>query len=415
MDTAASGAHLQRPAQARGEVSTTLERCSGPAMDPDAARVRVLEQSLGIPFQRGNRVRALRNGKEIFPAMLEAIEGACESIAFITFVYWTGDIAMKFASALAGAARRGVTVMVLLDAVGARPMDKKLLHKMEEAGVQVRWFRPLGTWRVWRWSHRTHRKVLIVDHEVGFTGGVGIAKEWEGDARDETQWRDTHFEIRGPAVEALWGSFVGNWMETLHTLPRHWSRPIALKEAGTAEVQLVRASASIGWSDVVTAVFALVSLAQRRLRIATAYFVPDADLVELLADKARSGVDVDLLLPGPHHDHRMVKLAGQKKMRALLAAGVKIHRFQPSMMHAKIILVDDQLAMIGSANLNYRSLRKDDEIVLTVSDRQLVSELDHDFDQDLSRSKRLTEEQLANRPWWRKALSTFFYRFRYEF
>lgn len=346
--------------------------------------------------------------------MLEAIHDARESIAFITFVYWSGEIAEKFAAALSDAARRGVTVMVILDAVGARPMDRSLVEKMQHAGVQVTWFRPLRTWRVWRWSHRTHRKILVVDHEVGFTGGVGVAREWEGDARDETQWRDTHFEIRGPAVQALWGAFVGNWMETLHTLPRHWNAPMFPEAAGEAKIQLVRATASIGWSDAATAVFALVNVAEQRLRLATAYFVPDDDLADLLADKARSGVEVEVLLPGPHHDVKMCKLASEKTFRKLLEAGVRIHLFQPSMMHCKLILVDEQLAMIGSANLNYRSLRKDDEVILTVSDRGLVAKLDRDYDEDVQRSELLTVQRLEQRPWWRRFLSKFMYRFRSE-
>ena len=185
-------------------------------VSPAAAlrRRHYFETLLGVRFGGGNAVRLLRNGDEIFPAMLRAIDAAEHRIEFLTFVYWTGDIAQQFADALSAKAREGVTVRVLLDAFGAKKMPERWVKQMQAAGVSVRWFRPLRLLKPWSWDNRTHRKVLVCDQQIGFTGGVGIAREWEGNARHPGECRETHLEIRGPAVQQLAGAFWDNWLET---------------------------------------------------------------------------------------------------------------------------------------------------------------------------------------------------------
>ncbi|MDQ3030384.1 MAG: phospholipase D-like domain-containing protein, partial [Actinomycetota bacterium] len=175
---------------------------------------RTLEGLVGVPATEGNQVDVLRNGDEIFPAMLQAIREATSTVDITTYVYWTGDIAKHFAKALSDRSRDGVRVRVLLDAVGAHAMSAELGEQMKDAGCHLEWFRPPTTWKVWETNNRTHRKVLICDEEVAFIGGVGIAKEWEGDARNPEEWRDTHLRVRGPAVDGLRAAFVGNWAET---------------------------------------------------------------------------------------------------------------------------------------------------------------------------------------------------------
>ncbi len=241
-----------------------------------------------------------------------------------------------------------------------------------------------------QFNHRTHRKVLITDEAVGFTGGVGIADCWRGDARDETEWRDTHFRIEGPAVDGLRAAFLDNWAETDSGMfdegvDRFPDQP----QPGRAVVQCVRGASETGLSDVATLFKALLQLACQRIRIATAYFVPDDDLTARLLDAADRGVEIDILLPGPHADKRFVQLAGEREYGALLEGGIRLWNFQPSMLHAKVMTVDGCVANIGSANLNMRSVSLDEEINVVVVDEAFTTKLEEQFDEDLERSVRI--------------------------
>ena len=351
---------------------------------------RALEGLLGVAATEGNHVDVLRNGDRIFPAMLEAIRQARHTIDFLTFIYWEGSIGEEFADALAERAEAGVRVRVLLDSVGAYSIEKRLVSELEGAGAQLEWFRPVPKTRFWEGNNRSHRKVLICDEEVVFTGGVGIADEWRGDARDPEEWRDTHFRVRGPAVCGLRAAFVDNWAETGrpifdHGVDRFPEQP----QDGRSTVQVVRGAAQAGWSDITTLVRALLRLARRRVRITTAYFNPDSFTCGLLCETARRGVEVDLIVPGPHADKRFVQLASEAQYEDLLAAGVRIFSFQPTMLHAKVMTVDGLVANVGSSNFNSRSLSLDDEVNLAVIDREVVAELDRHFDDDRSRSEPL--------------------------
>jgi cardiolipin synthase A/B len=351
---------------------------------------RTLEGVIGVPATEGNSVDVLVNGDRIFPAMLDAIGEAERTIDFLTFVYWRGEIGTRFAEALVDKARSGVRVRVLLDAWGASSIDSRLISRMEEAGVRIRWFRPLRRLQPTKVNHRTHRKVMIVDEETGFTGGVGIADQWCGDARTEDEWRDTHFRVRGPAVDGLRAAFLDNWLETDPELfdasiDRFPDQP----QPGRAVIQCVRGASEVGWSDMSTLLLALAQLAQHRIRITTAYFVPDDELIERLSAASDRGVKVEILLPGPHVDKRFVQLAGQAVYEGLLEHGVRIWHFQPTMLHAKIITVDRLVANVGSANFNARSTELDEEINLVALDSELVRLLDRQFDEDLKRSEEI--------------------------
>jgi cardiolipin synthase len=246
--------------------------------------------------------------------------------------------------------------------------------------------------------------VLIVDETVGFTGGVGIADEWSGDARDEHEWRDTHFRIHGPAVDGLRAAFLDNWIETDDELfEEDVDRFPDQHQPGKVVVQSVRGASETGWSDITTLFLALLQLAQERVRIATAYFVPDTQLNERLCGAAERGVDIEILLPGPHIDKRFVQLAGESSYGRLLECGVKIWQFQPSMLHAKIMTVDGVVANVGSANLNARSTELDEEINLVAFDPEVVGVLDAQFDEDLGRSTAMELGRWENRSLWRRA------------
>lgn len=374
-----------------------------PHRDQLARFRRRLEALLGVPATEGNALQVLRNGDQIFPAMLQAIRAAERTVDFLTFVYWKGDIAHEFAHALAARARAGVQVRVLIDAIGGRSIDGDLLAHMADSGVQVEWFRlPWSIGQLTsplRQNHRTHRKVLVCDERVGFTGGVGIAQEWCGDARDQSQWRDTHVRLVGPAVDGLSASFAQNWAETGAPLiePRHRFPSHDRVEDGSV-VQVARGSASVGWNDMATVFRLMLESAQQRIRLATAYFVPDDTFEQLLLQAVQRGVQVEIMLPGPHADKRVCQLASESTYARLTEGGVQIWAFQPSMLHAKVLTVDALVSVVGSANMNHRSLHHDEEVVLSVLDPRFTRQLDADFDADLQRCERIEPRRWQDRP-----------------
>ncbi|MFE4860042.1 phosphatidylserine/phosphatidylglycerophosphate/cardiolipin synthase family protein [Streptomyces sp. NPDC056670] len=373
-----------------GELSATLEH---------RARLirRRLERLIGIAATEGNMLIPLRNGDEIFTAMLEAIRSAQHTVDMMTFVYWKGEIAQQFADALAERARQGLRVRLLLDGFGSRLIEKDQLESMERAGVEVAWFRKPLYLSPLKQNHRCHRKVLVVDEETAFTGGVGIAEEWCGDARNPDEWRDTHVQVRGPAVDGLAAAFAQNWAECHEELFDDRDRFTSHVPQGDAVVQVVRGSASFGWQDMQTLFRVVIESAEERIRLATAYFAPDAYFIELLCAAARRGVEVEILLPGPHTDKRVCQLAGQRYYEDLTACGVKIFQYQPTMLHTKVVTVDRTLALVGSTNFNRRSLDHDEEVMLAVLDQTFTATLDRHFAQDLEQSELITRGRWKRR------------------
>lgn len=340
---------------------------------------------------------------EIFPAMLEAINNATQSVDFLTFVYWEGKIAQQFAEALSSKAQEGKTVRVLLDAYGSMPMHKSLEQMMKKAGVQVTWFRPLTRWKVWKSDNRTHRKILICDNAVAFTGGVGIAEEWEGDANDSSEWRETHFKIEGPAVHGIKSAFVENWIEANDQLNFDLIEDRKVKDSGTSAIQTIRTSASVRWSDIVLLYQALIKQATQRIYICTAYFNPDEALLNLLIQKKEEGLDMKIIVPGKYIDKRIARIAAEDSFAPLLAAGIDLYYYQKTMMHAKILLIDEDVSCIGSANFNHRSMLKDDEINLVIIDKEINTELSNDFRADLNDSEAVQNHRWKKRSPLKKA------------
>ncbi|WP_344362381.1 phospholipase D-like domain-containing protein [Streptomyces gobitricini] len=367
---------------------------------------RRLECLIGAAATEGNQVLRLRNGDEIFPAMLRAIRGAEHTIDMMTFIYWRGEIAREFAGALADRARAGVRVRLLLDGFGARRIESGLLDDMEAAGVHVAWFRKPLWLSPLKQNHRCHRKALIVDEHTAFTGGVGIAEEWCGDARNPGEWRDTHVQVRGPAVDGIAAAFAQNWAECHAELYDSRDRFTEHSQHGDSVVQVVRGSASIGWQDMQTLIRVMLTSAEKRFRLATAYFAPDQYFVDLLCATARRGVTVQILLPGEYTDQRASQLAGQRHYSTLLAAGVDIRQYRPTMMHAKIITVDEVASLIGSTNFNRRSMDHDEEVMLAVLDESFTATLNEDFDEDLAVSGPLSPTGWRRRSVLHRALET---------
>ncbi|CAN5851286.1 phospholipase D-like domain-containing protein [soil metagenome] len=346
-----------------------------------------IESAVGERFVPGNSIRSMRNGVEIFPEMLQAIEGAERSIDFVTFVYWTGEIAKAFAHRLTERARVGVRVRVILDGYGSRHMDDGLVDSMTSAGVEVERFRPIVRLKFWESDHRTHRKILIVDESIGFTGGVGIASEWEGDARGPDEWRDTHFRIEGPAILGLRAAFLTDWRDCGHVLEARDVTIAQPEPCGTVELAVLDGSAQIGFNNVERAYEALIAVANDRILIQTPYFNPVAGLTELLIAAVGRGVEVAILIPGPFVDKRVSLIPAEDAFVPLVEAGVQVWIYQPTMMHAKAFLVDSQISLIGSVNFNRRSVEKDEEVAVAVLDPTLTQKLEEDFRNDVRRSK----------------------------
>ena len=358
---------------------------------------RALECLLGIPATDGNRVEVLRNGDRFLPSMLEAVRAARRTVDMQTFGRWSGEVGREFGEALAERASSGVRVRLLIDALGGRSnFDRTAIGGMERAGVEVRWFRPLLKLRVTENTHRGHRKLLVCDGEVAFTGGAGIADRWLGDGDEPDRWRDTQVRIQGPAVKGLWGAFVDNWSELDHSFfNQELDLPILPAPAGRSPVQVVQGKSETGWGDISTLVRAFTNLARTRLRIGADYFVPDDDALDALARAAGRGVGIELLRPGPYVSSGLSHQASRGQYRRLLAAGLTIHEYQPAMFHAPVLTVDGVMACIGTINFNARSLTLDEEVVVVVFDPDVVQVLDADFDGDLTRSEQVSADTCA--------------------
>lgn len=344
----------------------------------------------------GNKVETLVNGNEIFPAMLRAMRAAGNTITFETYIYWRGDIADQFADVLAEKARSGVSVKVLLDWVGSLPMDENLIQKMEKAGVEVVRFRPIKWHTLDRINNRTHRKLLIIDGRVGFTGGVGIGDEWNGDARTKAEWRDTHYQIEGPAVSELQAAFAEHWIEATGELLRGDRYFPALTPVGDFDAQVVLSSTYQRNVMHLMLMTALAS-AERNIRIGTPYFVPDEITLGQLLDARKRGVEIEIIVPGAKTDARVVRSASRHFWGELLRAGVKIHEFEPTMYHTKVVIVDGVWTSVGSTNIDERALRLNDEANINFYDARLARRQIQLFEADIKRSSLYTISQWEQR------------------
>ncbi len=362
--------------------------------------LRAVESLTQAPITRGNRAEILINGDRIFPSMLEEIAAARSTLNFLTYVYWRGDIAARFADAVCERATAGVSCRVLLDAMGSVKMDPALIARMADCGVAVRRFRPPKPYAIRRANNRTHRKLLIADGRVGFTGGVGIADEWTGDGQDPDHWRDTHVRVEGPVVRGLQGAFAENWLEaTGEVLAGEDDLPSLEPADGAGAAMLaVRSSAGVGDTDVEALFYLTIASARRTIDITSAYFAPRPAFLTALTDAAASGVAVRVLVPGRHIDKDVVRHAARSVYGTLLEAGVRVFEYGPTMLHAKSMVVDGAWSTVGSANFDNRSFQLNDETVLGVQDEGFATEMTAAFEHDLERSDEVTLEGWRARP-----------------
>ena len=357
---------------------------------------------LGPPLVDGNRVDTLVNGREIFPAMLAAIKSARKTVTFETYIYWSGRIGKEFADALADRARSGVRVHVLVDWVGSSRMDSKYLDTMKKAGVEIEKYHPPRWYTLHKLNNRTHRKLLIVDGRVGFTGGVGIADEWDGNAEDPAHWRDTHFRLEGPAVAQMQAAFVDNWLKVTGNVldGRDYFPP---ETVVGPELGQVFKSSREGGSESMHLMYLLSTVsAARNIDLAMAYFVPDELTETALVEALARGVKFRMIMPGPYTDTEVLRKASRAKWGRLLRAGAEIYEYQPTMFHCKVLVVDGVWSSVGSTNFDNRSFRLNDEANLNVYSRAFAERQIALFNDDLKRSRRITFEEWEQRPWTEK-------------
>ncbi|MGN6703411.1 MAG: phospholipase D-like domain-containing protein [Burkholderiaceae bacterium] len=364
---------------------------------------------LGPGILEGNRVEELLNGDQIFPAMLDAINHAQKTIMFETYIYWSGDIGKRFAAALAERARAGVKVHVLLDWVGSGKIDESLVDEMTRAGAEVRRFHPLRWYNLGRLNNRTHRKLLVVDGRIGFTGGVGIAPQWTGHAQDPDHWRDTHFRIEGPVVAEVQAAAMDNWIKTTGKVLHGADYFPALKPVGDQAAQMFSSSAAGGSESMLMMYLIAIAAARQSILLSASYFVPDDLTRKALIDAVRRGVRVRIITPGPHIDTETVRRASRGLWGELLEAGVEMHEYQPTMYHCKVMIVDGTLVSVGSTNFDDRSFRLNAEANINVYDPAFAARQTAVFEDDLKRSRRVTLASWQARPLseklWERALS----------
>jgi cardiolipin synthase len=367
----------------------------------DADFRRALGILLGPPLVTGNRITSLVNGTQIYPAMLNAIRTAQTNITFETFVFRDG-IGAKFVQELSAAARRGVQVHMLLDWLGSRTMDSHLLAAARTAGCDLHLYHPPSWYHLGRLNNRTHRKVLVIDGKIGFTGGVGMGVEWESGLSGLPPWRETHFKAEGPVVAQMQAVFVDNWIKTTGRVLHGAEYFPRLPDAGDMDAQMFGSSPVGGSESMHLMVLLALTAAKTSIDIENAYFVPDKLTVEALCSAARRGVRVRIVVAGRYTDARIGRWAAHGLYGALLEAGIHIYEYQPTMMHCKVLVIDGVWSSVGSANFDDRSFRLNDEANLNVFSESLAREQIALIDADIVHSRRMVLKKWRNRKFGRR-------------
>jgi cardiolipin synthase len=363
----------------------------------DPEFLNTMTGAAGVAFLPGNSLKLLDNGDRFYPAMLEAIAKAEYSITIEAYIYWAGEIGLTFARALAEATQRGVCVKILLDAVGSSNVGSEILQILGKGGCHVAWYNPIRLTHLRRINNRTHRKSLIVDGRVGFTGGAGIADHWTGDAQDDKHWRDLQIRIEGPAVRPLQTGFAQNWLECtseLVTGPHFYPAPAA---AGDLSLQTIMSSPESGASTVHVMYLLAISAARVSIDIANPYFVPDHVSIDLFRDAVKRGVRVRILVAGVSNDTLITRFNSVRLYGALLDAGVELYEYNRTMMHHKIMMIDRLWCTVGTANFDNRSFSHNEESNVSVLNEGVAGELTVSFERDIAISEPVTKDGWKHR------------------
>ena len=354
---------------------------------------------LGPGILPGNRITALQNGDEIFPAMLEAIRGAQRTITFETYIYWSGSIGEKFAEALVGRVKAGVKVHVMLDWLGSNKLDANILSRLTDAGIEVERYHPLRWYSLGKMNNRTHRKVLVVDGTIAFTGGVGVADQWLGHAQDPDHWRDIHFRVEGPVVAQMQAAFLDNWIKTTGEVLHGDGYFPAVSAAGNQEMHLFTSSPAGGSASMRLMYMTAISAAVQSIDIEAAYFVPDALMSDELIRARERGVRIRILVPDKHSDSATVNVASKRTWGPLLERGVEVYQYEPTMMHNKMLIFDRYVVSVGSTNFDMRSFDLNDEASLNVYDSEFAAQMTASFEDDLKQSTPYALQMWNDRSW----------------
>jgi cardiolipin synthase len=368
----------------------------------DLAFLQTMHALTGAPLSEGNRVDILKNGVRFFPSMLAAIRGAQKTINLEFYIYWDGEVGRQFAEALAERARAGVAVKVILDAVGSAAMSHSLIDFLQRNGIDIEWYHPIRWYTLSSLNHRTHRKVMVVDGTVGFSGGMGIADEWLGDADSKDHWRETVARVEGPAVTQMQFAFMDNWIKSRGELLTGLDYFPPVEPNGQHLAQVIKSSPSEGSSTVKLLYIISIVSATKSIYISNAYFVPDRDTLRALESAVRRGVDVRVIVPGVYTDVPIVREASHVLYDFMLRRGIRIFEYQPTMMHAKTMVVDGIWSTIGSSNFDDRSFRLNDEVNVNVYDQGIGHEMESMFFDDLARSEEITMRKWFRRGTWER-------------
>jgi cardiolipin synthase len=354
----------------------------------------------GSPFLPGSSLEILNNGDAFYPPMLEAIKGAEHSITIEAYIYWAGEIGAVFADALAERARAGCRVKILLDAIGSATIGSEILDTLENGGCQVAWYNPIRWYSLGRFNNRTHRKSLIIDGDVAFTGGAGIADHWRGNARGPDEWRDIQVRIEGPAVVPLQSGFAHNWQQTTGELLTGDAYYPIIEPRGPLAVQTLLSSPETGASNVRTMYYLSIVCARQSIYIANPYFVPDPVAIETLIEAKQRGVDVRIMVSGIRNDNWLARHNSVRLFGRLLAAGIEIQEFNRTMLHHKTMVVDGRWVTLGTANFDNRSFAHNEESNVCFFDRTLAGQLHAIFLDDLHGCERVVLERWRRRGAW---------------
>jgi cardiolipin synthase len=374
----------------------TVELRSAIAVD-DPGAAEYLSALVAADLVTGNAYDVLDNGNQVFPAMLAAIDGARERVSFETYVYEKGEVANWFTDALERAARRGVDVRVIVDSVGASKMEDGHVERLRDAGCHVVSFNPSQWYGLEELNYRTHRKILVVDGAVGFTGGVGVADYWIGNAQDAAHWRDTHVRMHGPIVRLLEAAFYENFIEGEMTVTPELTEPTIIEGADDRSM-LVRSAPAGGATDLKRLYLLAIAMARRTVEITSPYFLTDESTMWAFEDAVKRGVKLRILVESDITDQKAVKYASREGYERLLELGIEIHEYAPTMMHAKTVVVDGLLSIFGSANFDNRSLELNDELNVAVFSPSLARHFLEDFERDLRSARRLELQAWRERP-----------------
>jgi cardiolipin synthase len=379
-----TGCAIKTGKQARHEIAP-LYSASSPEFRQSAGSL------LGPNFVAGNSIETLVNGDQIFPAMLQGIRSAKHSIDFETYVFWDGDIARQFTEALAERARAGVKVHAILDAQGTAKMGLQNVAQLREAGVDVVKYHSIFWLDPRRYNNRSHRKLLVIDGKTAFIGGVGIANEWTGNAESPKHWRDNHYRVTGPVVAQLQATFMTNWLKTRGEILHGADYFPPLESTGPYLAQSIRSSARNENLDLMYLLG--IASAQRTLRIENAYFLPDELVRKELIAAGKRGVKVEIIVPGKYIDQKLVRAASKRHWPDLLDAGIKIYEYQPTMVHVKLMIVDDTFVSVGSGNFDNRSIRLNDEANLDVLNHEFAARHTRLFEADKRHAREVTKDK----------------------